>query len=262
MQSCVPDWLRDFKAGSFEHGGVSRPYYCAGTGPPVLVLHEILGLTREVACFARRLSERAGVSVYLPVLFGDPATSGSILGRAAAVAEMCIRREFALFAAHRSGRAVDVVRALAELALRDRRAEKFGVVGLCITGNFALAMMCDPRLAAAVTGEPSLPASLTPAGKAQPGVDPAAVACAKERTAGGESLLGFRFCSDWISSVHKFDGLEAMLGTGFERHDIPLPDGVRCGHSVFTQSYRDTPGSSTRDAFERLVVFVRERLSG
>jgi dienelactone hydrolase len=260
MQERDPDWLRGFEAGSLAHCGVMRPYYCIGRGPPVLLLHEIFGLTEQVACFARRLAERAGVSVYLPVFFGNPATSGTIVGRAAAVAQMCIRREFALFAAHRTGRAVDVVRALAEIALRDRNAQKFGLIGLCLTGNFALAMMCDRRLAAPVTSEPSLPAAFTAKGKAQPGADCAAVACAKERLAGGETLLGFRFRTDWISSVHKFEGLERLLGPRFDGRSIELPPGVRRGHSVFTASYDDTPGSSTRDAFEALVEFLRPRL--
>lgn len=257
----LPDWLSGFEAGSFEHGGVARTFFSRGKGPPVLILPEIFGVTEQIAKFAQLLTQRAAVSVYVPVLFGDPATSGSFLGRAAAIADMCIRREFALIAAHRAGRAVDVVRALAERALRERApAAKFGVVGLCLTGNFALAMMCDRRLAAPVTSEPSLPFSFTAYGKAQPGVDPAAIACAKDRTGNGETLLGFRFAGDWISSVRKFDGFQAELGPGFERHDLALPAGKTRGHSVFTASYDDAEGSPTRDAFDRLVAFLQERL--
>jgi dienelactone hydrolase len=266
MANELPPALRAFTPECFVHDGIPRPFYWYGEGKPVIVLHELFGLTEEVARFGCRLAKRAGVRVYLPVLFGQPQTSGSLAGRAVAIAQMCLSREFSLFAAHRASPVVDALRTLADLALVRHGAERFGMIGLCLTGNFALAMMCDTRLTAPVLSEPSLPFAFTAAGKAQLGVDDPAIACARQRTAdqlardGGPALLGFRFRPDAISPVQRFDNLKRLLGDGFERHDLEPPSRKPKAHSVFGVDYDDTAGSETRRAFDRLVQFLGQRL--
>jgi hypothetical protein len=55
----------------FTHQGRSHPVYRAGTGPAVIVIHEIPGIHPGMITFAQRLLE-AGYRVYLPSLFGRP----------------------------------------------------------------------------------------------------------------------------------------------------------------------------------------------
>lgn len=65
----------------FERSEVSfeskiYPVYRAGSGPGVIVVHEVPGITPPVADFARRLVDR-GFTVLMPSLFGTvgkPAT--------------------------------------------------------------------------------------------------------------------------------------------------------------------------------------------
>jgi len=58
-----------FEATSFTHQGETRRVYRAGTGPPVVVVHEIPGLHPGVIAFGQRLVD-TGFTVYLPSLLG------------------------------------------------------------------------------------------------------------------------------------------------------------------------------------------------
>ena len=51
-------------------GRWTRPVYRRGAGPAVIVIHEMPGLHPLVIRFADRITA-AGMSVYLPVLFGE-----------------------------------------------------------------------------------------------------------------------------------------------------------------------------------------------
>jgi len=51
----MPDPLDGFTERTFSHDGTTRPVYCAGSGPAVIVIHEMPGLTPLVADFGRRV---------------------------------------------------------------------------------------------------------------------------------------------------------------------------------------------------------------
>ncbi len=63
--------LSSFDEFDFTHDGATRSVYRRGTGPAVVVVHEIPGITPEVAGFGRRVAE-AGFTAVLPHLFGTP----------------------------------------------------------------------------------------------------------------------------------------------------------------------------------------------
>ena len=56
---------------AFAHGAWTRDVYSRGRGPAVIVIHEIPGLHPLMVRFADRIVA-AGMTVYLPVLFGVP----------------------------------------------------------------------------------------------------------------------------------------------------------------------------------------------
>ncbi len=61
--------------------GVTHPTYRKGTGPGVIVIHEIPGLTPEVIGFGEEVVA-AGFTVVMPHLFGKPEEPmGARLGR-------------------------------------------------------------------------------------------------------------------------------------------------------------------------------------
>lgn len=111
--------LEGFADGSFTHAGVTRPVLRRGEGPGVLIMHEVPGITPEVAAFARRVAD-AGFHVALPVLFGTPGkplSPGYVVG---ALARACVSREFAVLAAHASSPITDWLRALARRLHEER----------------------------------------------------------------------------------------------------------------------------------------------
>jgi hypothetical protein len=63
--------LDDFTKESFEADGKQRDLYRIGSGPAVIVISEIPGITPLVAQFARRVAA-GGCTAVLPHLFGDP----------------------------------------------------------------------------------------------------------------------------------------------------------------------------------------------
>jgi len=87
----VPDTVQGYTR--YQAPGVELPWpvYRQGSGPAVILIHELLGLTPQVIAFADRI-RAAGHTVYLPVLFGAvPADTRS--RQVAAAAACCISRE-------------------------------------------------------------------------------------------------------------------------------------------------------------------------
>ena len=103
----LPGWT----TFSFTHDGLTRNVYRRGSGPGVLVMHEIPGITPHVEAFARRVADE-GYTVFMPDLFGEvgrPLTPGYALGQ---MARACIRSEFAVLAGRGSSPVTRMLRAL------------------------------------------------------------------------------------------------------------------------------------------------------
>jgi dienelactone hydrolase len=141
--------MHDFQSFEFSNGDSSRKVFYKGTGPAVIVLHELPGMIPECVDLARRIAE-TGFTVYLPLLFGKPDRPMSLLGMAAYTAQLCISKEFYCFAHHQTSPIVDWLKALARKAHQDCGGEGVGVIGMCLSGGFALAMMADESVLAPV----------------------------------------------------------------------------------------------------------------
>lgn len=63
--------LEGFEAFSFCDAGAEPRAYRRGTGPGVVFMHEIPGITPPVADFAKHVAE-SGFTVFVPKLFGIP----------------------------------------------------------------------------------------------------------------------------------------------------------------------------------------------
>ena len=131
-----------FAATSLEFEGTARCVYRAGTGPAVIVMSEIPGITPQVAGFAQRVVE-AGHTVFMPLLFGEPMRPPERGYALRVIAKSCISKEFRVLAANESSPIVDWLRALARHAHVECGGRGVGAIGMCFTGNFALAMMLD-----------------------------------------------------------------------------------------------------------------------
>src|SRR5438094_8195961 len=150
------DPLEDFAARQITLNGVTKKVYVAGSGPAVIVMTEMPGISPQVARFSRWVCD-AGFTVYMPSLFGrDGAVPGADEG-AAVFKKACLSAEFRAFAAGESSPVTNWPRALARLAHEECGGPGVGAVGMCFTGNFALTMMLEPAMLAPVLSQPTLP---------------------------------------------------------------------------------------------------------
>ena len=89
--------LDGFERTEFTHDGVARTVYRGGSGPGVVVVHEIPGITPLVADFGRRLVA-AGFTVAMPSLAGEPGRQMSAGYVASTFTKVCISKEFSTWA--------------------------------------------------------------------------------------------------------------------------------------------------------------------
>jgi dienelactone hydrolase len=252
------DDLEGFTRGEWlDDHGETRTYHRIGSGDrAVMVIHEIFGLSPHDLDFCRRLADR-GFMVYAPVLFGRPGKAANVVYELRCFWRVCVSREFAALSWYRSSPIADSLRALGRDIHAKHGDPGFGVIGLCLTGNFALIMMADEHVVAPVLGEPTLPFAFSKEGRAAIGLSDDEIARAKRRAYAGCPILGYRFKEDRLCPGERFDALAETFGSAFEGHSI---DSVPSGHhAVFTENY-DPDRPPTRDAFERLVVFLNARL--
>ena len=256
--------LQGFEATPFQHDGVTRPVYQRGAGPGVVVMHEIPGITPEVAGFATRVAEE-GFRVYLPHMFGTPGKEFSLPYVAGQMARACISREFAVLARHESSPITDWLRALCRQAHAECGGPGVGAIGMCLTGNFALSLMVDEAVMAPVLSQPSLPFGVSKSHRAALHLSPADLETVKKRVRQGCGVLGLRFTADPLCPPERFDTLRSELGDGFEAIEIDSGRGnehgiSRTAHSVVTTDLVDEAGHPTRVALDRVLAVFRERL--
>jgi dienelactone hydrolase len=253
--------LSEYEKFSFTDGPWTRPVYRRGSGPAVIVIHEIPGLHPLVIRFADRVAE-AGMTVFLPSLFGEagrPLSSGYLYG--SMFNAICIRREFNVWSAGKSSPIVEWLRALARKAHAECGGRGVGAVGMCFTGGFALAMMTEPAVVAPVLSQPSMPAAVSK--KSAAGIDASAseVACAKRRfDEEGLSMIGLRFKSDKAVPDARFETYRREFGDKFEAIELEDQDAKPAGrppHSVLTIHLRED--GPTKAAERRVIEFFKER---
>ncbi|GAB4349542.1 MAG: dienelactone hydrolase family protein [Leptolyngbyaceae cyanobacterium] len=263
--------MADFSEFKFTYEGSTRPVYVQGSGPAVVLLHELPGMIPQCVDLGRSIA-RAGFTVFLPLLFGkpnqpfdSPPTAGEVAQTLGFAIRLCISREFYCFAKREASPITEWLRALCREAYArcDRRG--VGVIGMCLTGGFALPLMVDEVIMAPVLSQPSLPFPVTSEHKAALGLSPAALEQAKQRAREGVSPLGFRFTNDNTCPAERFHTLRREFGDAIELIEIDSSPGnahhiPENAHSVLTVHFVDQPDHPTRQARDRLLAFLQERL--
>lgn len=258
------DALNDFDKVDYTYAGSTKTVYRKGSGPAVVVMTEIPGITPKVADFARRVADM-GCTVAMPSLYGVDGrrpTSGYI---ATSFSKVCVSQEFTTFTTGKSSPVIVWLRALARELHQECGGPGVGAVGMCLTGGFALAMMVDEEMIAPVLSQPSLPLVLSKGHKADLGLSATELKVVKERVDAGVCVLGLRFTDDPLSRPERFESLRRELGEGFIGVEIDSSPGNAHGfekkaHSVLTEELVDEPGHPTHDALHQVLDHLRDRL--
>jgi dienelactone hydrolase len=239
--------LSSWAVSDFNDGVRTFPVYRKGTGPGVVVVHEIPGIIPEVLTFAQEVVD-AGFTVALPHLFGTPekpASTGYMLG---VLGRLCVRSEFTKLGTRRTAPIADWLRALARSLHTELGGPGVGAIGMCFTGGFALAMMADAPVVAPVLAQPSAPFPVGKARGADLNLSPTDLAAVKAKALQGCSVLGLRYEGDPAVGT-RFDTLRRELGDKFIAVEFP---GKK--HSTLT-AHRQQEG------VDKVLAFLREGLS-
>ena len=256
-----PDPLDDFERRQVTLQGKSKLVFVAGTGPAVIVMTEMPGISPHVARFARWIRS-AGFTVWMPSLFGHPGRPISTGYIISSIVQGCISAEFRAFAANASSPVTQWLRALAAHAHPLGGGKGVGAIGMCFTGNFALSMMLEPAMLAPVLSQPSLP--LAKAGGMH--IAPEELAAVKDRLAREDlTVRAYRFAGDSFCRAARFAAYQEALGDRFEARVLPdsaaNPDApMKNPHSVVTLHLIDEQNQPTRQAVEEIIGFFRMRL--
>src|SRR6516162_5887671 len=263
------DPLEDFTHREVTLDAVAKRVYVAGSGPAVVVMTEMPGISPHVARFARWVRDD-GFTVYMPSLFGRDGAVPQAEEGSAVLQRACVSAEFNTLKGGRSSPVTRWLRALARQAHQECGGPGVGAIGMCFTGNFALTMMLEPSMLAAVLSQPSLPLN-DPAGIE---ISPEDIDAVRERLERDDlTVLAYRFTGDRFCTAQRFAAYAEALGERFigrvlpdsaANTDVPpfFAERVVCPHSVVTAHLIDEAGQPTIAARDEILAFFARRLLG
>jgi dienelactone hydrolase len=213
-----PTDISDFQSTKCSFAGKQKTVLRIGSsGPGIIVIHEIYGFTPTLARFCRWIAA-AGFQVYAPILFGRADATNREEQSLSRLFGLCVSREIHLFARGHSSPVVEWLKPLCRTAHKECGGRGVGVIGMCLTGGFALSMAVEPEVLAPVLAQPGLPAL------AHSSIDVSKVdlGIVRQRIeAEGLEVLGYRFQGDEICRAERFETLRNTLGAGFRPHVLP-----------------------------------------
>lgn len=238
--------LDSWTANEHSFGGVTHPTYRKGSGPGVIVIHEIPGLTPAVIAFGEEVVT-AGYTVVLPHLFGTPEAGSTVGNVAKVIPRVCVSYEFTKLATGVTTPIAGWLRSLARELHDDLGGPGVGALGMCFTGGFALAMMVDTSVVAPVLAQPSAPFAMSPKRSRDLNLSPSDLAAVKARAAAGCQVLGLRYRKD-PAVGKRFETLTKVLGDAFIRVEF---EGRQ--HATLTEHRQ-------QEAVDRVLAFFADKL--
>ena len=242
-----------FTLERFRHSGDTRDVYVQGEGAPVLILHEISGMSWPTILLAQRVADR-GFRAYVPRLFGGVGQRSGFKG----LLQSCVGPDWDCSDPDGTSRILDWIHGLTEDIARRNPDRRIGAIGMCLTGAFPLALMDVPQMRAAVLSQPALPLR----GNAERRHQALGLSADEIGRATGREdarFLAVRFSADALCRKERFETLERLLEERVETVVIPSGPGTEFpedAHAVLTGWYHHERGNPTREAFEKVVAFL------
>lgn len=232
---------------------ITHDVYVRGRGKLVVIIQELPGIGQETLALADKFVDR-GYRVILPHLFG-PIGKVSTIGNLLRV--LCMRKEFRIFAANRSSPVVDWLKALCRKVKEENQVEGVAVIGMCLTGNFAIALMAEEAVLAGFASQPSLPIFKQNALH----LSDTEVETVKTRLDALGPMHCGRFAEDKVCTARKFDSLDRTFNTD-EQERIKLHTLPGKGHSILTLDFVDESGHPTAKALATVMDYFDQALEG
>lgn len=242
-----------FTAVILNDTAITHDVYTLGEGKKVVVLiQEMPGIGRQTLALADKFVA-LDYTVVLPHLFG-PLGKNAIAGNFLRV--LCMRKEFKMFAANKSSPIVDFLSALCQKVKTMHKVKGVAVIGMCLTGNFAISLMASDAVLAGFASQPSMP--LFRGSKIH--MSAAEVNAVKQKLDAIGPMHCGRFEKDIFCTAEKFKTLETQFNTDEQKRIIfhTLPGK---GHSILTHDFVDTAGDPTQKAFIEVLSYFNQALT-
>lgn len=248
----------------FEAHSVEHPVYCFSSNrnkPPVLLLHELPGLSGQTLSYAKELSQ--DFTVYVPLLFGSTNMHSIPRGLAA----FWFNGEWRGLESGDS-KIVKWLRAVVKEIEGLHKDMPIGVIGNCLTGSLPLALLDNSSIHAVVLAQPTLPLTIfdnSSEVKKSLGISEGEIKNAKNKSSA--KIFYLRFEQDSISKPEKREYVwdtfteKGVFPDRVSVHVIPhnkaLPENA---HSTLIGEWRekDESGKASRDARDEVRRFLRE----
>lgn len=261
--------LDDFEPERLSFDNVEKLVWRSGSGPAVIIMTELPGISPHVLRFARWARD-AGFCVWLPSLFGRDGAVPSAEEGSDIFRRVCVSAEFRALGGGTSSPVTRWLMALARHAHAGCGGAGVGAIGMCFTGNFALTMMLEPAVLAPVLCQPSLPLD-NPGGLEISAEELEAVRERLDRE--GLDVLAYRFDGDAFCRAERFAAYRNALGDHFQERVLPdsaantvvppfFEKHVPTPHSVVTVHLIDKAGEPTIAARDEIIGFLQRQCIG
>jgi dienelactone hydrolase len=260
-----------FVRDRYEAVGMSHSVYRDGKGPAIILLHELPAISWRTVKLATHIRDR-GFRVVMPSLVGSVIEEPNSLPRKAKLGaafltssmRICISWQFVALLQRRTSPITGWLLALAHEEARASGRPRVGVIGMCLTGGFALGMAVDPIVGVAVVSQPALPFAMGPLGKI-PGqvTDPGTSPGDNDRLLARRDdpdfcVRALRYTTDKIAPVERVRRLAEELAPGLIFTPI---EATKKAHSVLTDATDRSPDPHAQKAVEDALQSVIDDLS-
>ncbi|QFT72155.1 MULTISPECIES: dienelactone hydrolase family protein [unclassified Ruegeria] len=228
-----------FSAPMTSGQSTTHDVYVGGEGPPILILQELPGIGPETLALSAKLNA-SGFRVYLPHLFG---TYGKVEMGKNMARLFCVRREFNIFARGRQSPIAGWMRALTREIKQRENSAGVGVIGMCLTGSFALTLMAEDAVLGGVASQPALPIL----GGRHLHMSAEDIGAASAGMAAKGPGLAMRYSEDKLAPKKLMRALEQAFGNLLETVEYPGKD-----HSLLTLDFHEP-------AYQRVDAYFKAR---
>ncbi|SFU66872.1 hypothetical protein [Nitrosospira multiformis] len=210
---------------TYPASNVSHNVYCIGSDrskPPVILLHELPGLSGKTLEYAENLSE--DFTVYVPMLFGELNQNSTFRGISAFLFNGEWGWPLGGSNLDRNTLIVRWLRGLVSEIERQHDGHSIGVIGNCLTGSLPLLLLDNANVNAVVLAQPTLPMRFihySEEDRRSLGISESELDAAKRLIEKKDiKIYGVRFAGDCVSSRKKQDTLGQKFGVRYENAEI------------------------------------------
>jgi dienelactone hydrolase len=253
--------LAGFVSDPFDDGSIEHDVFRRGDGPAVLVLHEVPGIDGATLAVAERI-RCAGFTIVLPDMLPPPFAPASPRLLVGNMIRVCVAREFWALALRYDR---PLTRWLQALAVREHGlagGPGIGIVGMCLTGGFALAAATQAPVAVAIASEPAVPFRVRPGASTDLGMSEGEVQVLADRVASGELCVrAFAYDRDPMTPPARMERIKSLLGSDVVIEGIHGKDHPVLDRAVgWTKKGPGTPDPEAVPALTETLRVLRETL--